>query len=90
MGSPKQEVWIHQHRFRLNVPVCIGIGGSLDFLAGRVNRAPVWMQQAGLEWAHRIWEEPRRLAPRYLKDALWLARYFAAHLALDTATRRSA
>jgi N-acetylglucosaminyldiphosphoundecaprenol N-acetyl-beta-D-mannosaminyltransferase len=90
MGSPKQEVWIHQHRLWLNAPVCIGIGGSLDFLAGPVRRAPVWMRQVGLEWVQRMREEPSRLTPRFLRDAIWLARHFVGHLALDTATRRSA
>jgi N-acetylglucosaminyldiphosphoundecaprenol N-acetyl-beta-D-mannosaminyltransferase len=88
-GSPKQELWIHQHRDRLNVPVCIGIGGSLNFLAGAVARAPGWMQRAGLEWAYRILVEPRRLVPRYLKDAVGMARYFSVQLALSMATRRS-
>lgn len=88
-GSPKQEVWINQHRDRLKVPVCIGIGGSLDFLAGKVARAPGWMQRAGFEWVYRIWAEPRRLVLRYLKDAIGMARYFSVQLALSIATRRS-
>lgn len=87
-GSPKQEIWIHQHRDRLKVPVCIGIGGSLDFLAGAVPRAPAWMQHGGLEWAYRLGAEPRRLARRYLKDAMWMARYFSVQLALSIASRR--
>jgi len=63
-GSPKQEKWIHRNRARLRVPVCIGVGGTLDFVAGAVPRAPRWMQISGLEWAYRIWAEPRRLAGR--------------------------
>jgi N-acetylglucosaminyldiphosphoundecaprenol N-acetyl-beta-D-mannosaminyltransferase len=88
-GSPKQEMWIHQVRHRLKVPVCIGVGGSLDFLAGAVPRAPDWVQKASLEWVYRMWAEPRRLAGRYLKDALWMARYFTLQLALSVAMRRS-
>jgi N-acetylglucosaminyldiphosphoundecaprenol N-acetyl-beta-D-mannosaminyltransferase len=87
LGSPKQEIWIHQHRDRLKVPVCIGIGGSFDFLAGAVPRAPGWMQEAGLEWCFRMWAEPRRLARRYMTDALWMARHFTVQLALNLATR---
>jgi N-acetylglucosaminyldiphosphoundecaprenol N-acetyl-beta-D-mannosaminyltransferase len=87
-GSPKQEMWLDRVRDRLKVPVCIGIGGSLDFLAGTVPRAPVWMQQASLEWLYRTWAEPRRLAQRYFKDAVWMARYFSVQLALSVAMRR--
>src|SRR5579862_8135391 len=88
-GSPKQEMWIHQNRDRLKVPVCIGIGGSLDMLVGAVSRAPLWMQQASLEWVYRLCVEPRRLARRYLKDALGMVRYFSVQLAISAATRRS-
>jgi N-acetylglucosaminyldiphosphoundecaprenol N-acetyl-beta-D-mannosaminyltransferase len=88
-GSPKQEMWIHRNRERLKVPVCIGIGGSLDMLVGAVSRAPIWMQRASLEWVYRLCVEPRRLARRYLKDALGMARYFTVQLALSVTTRRS-
>lgn len=89
LGSPKQEKWIYQNRHQLQVPVAIGIGGSLDFLAGAIPRAPAWMQRAGLEWLYRLSVEPRRLAPRYLKDAFGMARYFSVQLAINLATRRS-
>ncbi len=74
-GSPKQEKWVSRNRHRLNVPVCIGIGGTLDFMAGAVRRAPVWMQRSGLEWLFRMYVDPKRLAPRYFKDAVWIGRY---------------
>jgi N-acetylglucosaminyldiphosphoundecaprenol N-acetyl-beta-D-mannosaminyltransferase len=61
MGHPKQEQWLAMHRHRLKVPLCMGVGASLDFLAGEVSRAPVWMQTAGLEWLYRAAHEPRRL-----------------------------
>jgi N-acetylglucosaminyldiphosphoundecaprenol N-acetyl-beta-D-mannosaminyltransferase len=81
-GNPKQEEWIAMHRDRLRVPVCIGVGGSLDMLSGVLRRAPRWMQNYGLEWLHRFLQEPRRLAMRYLKDAICLTchlpGYFAA------------
>ncbi|MDR7612937.1 MAG: WecB/TagA/CpsF family glycosyltransferase [Armatimonadota bacterium] len=60
LGFPRQEMWIARHRAALGVPVSMGVGGTLDVLAGRVRRAPTWMQRAGLEWAYRIAREPRR------------------------------
>jgi N-acetylglucosaminyldiphosphoundecaprenol N-acetyl-beta-D-mannosaminyltransferase len=90
-GNPKQERWLAMHRDRLNVPVCIGVGGSFDAISGDIPRAPVWMQQSGLEWLHRLCQEPRRLAGRYLEDALCLLRHVPAHLAAVLAQpRRSA
>jgi N-acetylglucosaminyldiphosphoundecaprenol N-acetyl-beta-D-mannosaminyltransferase len=53
--------------------VALGVGCSLDLIAGRQGRAPRWMQAAGLEWAYRFMNEPRRLGRRYATDALWLA-----------------
>jgi N-acetylglucosaminyldiphosphoundecaprenol N-acetyl-beta-D-mannosaminyltransferase len=82
-GSPKQEKWISQNRGLLNVPVAIGVGGSLDFLAKSISRAPAWMQRHGLEWVYRMWQEPQRLAPRYLADAFWMARYLSVELSLS-------
>ena len=83
MGHPKQERWLAMHRHRLKVPLCMGIGASLDFLAGEAQRAPRWMQTAGLEWLYRAAREPRRLAQRYLADAYGLARHLPAQLAAN-------
>lgn len=80
-GNPKQEKWLAMHRFRLDVPVCIGVGGSFDFLSGKVSRAPLWMQQRGMEWFYRMMQEPSRLAHRYLSNAVGLVRYFPVQLA---------
>lgn len=65
LGCPKQEAWMFQHRDRVRA-VMVGVGAAFDFHAGTVARAPQWMQHAGLEWAHRLASEPRRLAKRYL------------------------
>jgi N-acetylglucosaminyldiphosphoundecaprenol N-acetyl-beta-D-mannosaminyltransferase len=65
-GCPKQEFWIRDNLERLQVPIGVGIGGSFNFLAGTVERAPTWMQRSGLEWVYRLWKEPRRLWRRYL------------------------
>jgi N-acetylglucosaminyldiphosphoundecaprenol N-acetyl-beta-D-mannosaminyltransferase len=67
-GCPKQEKWIAMHYRSLGVPVSIGVGGTIDFLAGHLKRAPVWMQRTGLEWTFRLLQEPRRLFKRYAKD----------------------
>lgn len=67
-GCPKQEKWIAMHYRSLGVPVAVGVGATIDFLAGQVSRAPVWMRHGGVEWIYRMAQEPRRLAGRYLKD----------------------
>jgi N-acetylglucosaminyldiphosphoundecaprenol N-acetyl-beta-D-mannosaminyltransferase len=73
LGSPKQERWIHRSLPGLRPAVAIGVGASLDFVTGRVRRAPGWMSAAGLEWLFRLFQEPRRLAVRYLwKDPRFL------------------
>ncbi len=88
MGNPKQEKWLAMHRDRLTVPLCMGVGGSLDFIAGAVSRAPEWMQNSGLEWFYRACQEPGRLARRYLNDAAGLALHFPAQLAVNAAQPR--
>lgn len=71
-GNPKQEVWIHRHKDRLPAAVYIGIGGSLDIIAGTRRRAPRWMQKLNLEWCFRMLQEPMRLFPRYARDVATL------------------
>jgi N-acetylglucosaminyldiphosphoundecaprenol N-acetyl-beta-D-mannosaminyltransferase len=83
MGNPKQEKWLAMHRDRLRVPLCMGVGGSLDFLAGTISRAPRWMQHSGLEWLHRVCQEPSRLTRRYLHDAAGLVRHLPPQLAVS-------
>lgn len=60
-GAPAQELWIDRLRNRLGVAVAIGVGGTFDYLTGRVPRAPAWMRRAGLEWLHRLARQPWRL-----------------------------
>lgn len=79
-GNPKQEKWIAMHRDRLDIPLCIGVGGTFDFLAGEVARAPVWMQRSGLEWLHRLTQEPKRLWKRYTSDLVHFARLMTLEL----------
>jgi N-acetylglucosaminyldiphosphoundecaprenol N-acetyl-beta-D-mannosaminyltransferase len=66
LGAPKQELWIDRFGDRIKPAVAMGVGGSLDFVVGRVTRAPAWMSRAGLEWLFRLWQEPRRMWRRYL------------------------
>lgn len=66
LGSPKQDVWMVEHRERLTAPVLVGVGAAFDFLSGAKPQAPVWMRRSGLEWLFRLGCEPRRLWKRYL------------------------
>ena len=68
LGAPKQEKFLYNYRKQLNVPVSLAIGASIDFEAGNMSRAPKWMQNIGLEWLYRLYQEPRRMAKRYLID----------------------
>jgi N-acetylglucosaminyldiphosphoundecaprenol N-acetyl-beta-D-mannosaminyltransferase len=70
-GCPKQEKWMAMHYRALGVPLVAGVGGTMDFLAGTLKRAPVWMRRSGTEWLFRLVQEPRRLFRRYTKD-LWV------------------
>lgn len=76
LGAPKQELWLAAHHEALQVGVAIAAGATIDFLAGRQKRAPVWMQRTHLEWLHRLLSHPRRLAGRYFRDALMLPSLF--------------
>lgn len=66
LGCPKQELFMRAHARALSPAVLLGIGATLDFLAGEVQRAPSWMSRAGVEWLYRLAQEPRRMASRYL------------------------
>jgi N-acetylglucosaminyldiphosphoundecaprenol N-acetyl-beta-D-mannosaminyltransferase len=66
LGAPKQEIVIDRMRADLRPAVMLAVGGSLDFVAGTIPRAPAWMARSGLEWLFRLTREPRRLWRRYL------------------------
>jgi len=68
LSTPKQEAFMAEYSSRLRVPVMLGVGAAFDFLSGRVAQAPRWIQRSGFEWVWRLCAEPRRLAPRYLKN----------------------
>lgn len=64
--SPKKENFINKWRDQLGVDFVMGVGGTFDVVAGKVKRAPIWMQNAGLEWFYRVLQEPGRMWKRYL------------------------
>jgi N-acetylglucosaminyldiphosphoundecaprenol N-acetyl-beta-D-mannosaminyltransferase len=68
LSTPKQERWMAEHRHRLEAPVLVGVGAALDFHAGVVRQAPLFMQRSGTEWLFRLAMEPRRLWRRYLRN----------------------
>lgn len=75
-GHPQQDLWIDQHRGELPVAVAIGVGGALDFAAGKTKRAPHWMRRLGIEWLYRLWLEPWRwrrmlVLPHFVLLVLW-------------------
>jgi N-acetylglucosaminyldiphosphoundecaprenol N-acetyl-beta-D-mannosaminyltransferase len=87
LGAPKQELFIDRYRERLLPMVSLGIGASLDFVAGRVRRAPAWMSRAGFEWLFRLSQDPKRLARRYLVDDPCFAGIFLRTLLVPRAER---
>lgn len=74
LGCPKQEKFIYKYHRELNVPLSLGLGASLDFEAGNIKRAPKWVSNIGFEWLYRIFQDPKRLAKRYLIDDIKIAK----------------
>lgn len=68
LGCPKQEKFIYENMSVYQVPLSIPMGGCVDFIAGNVKRAPLWMQKCGLEWFFRFIQEPRRMFRRYFVE----------------------
>ncbi len=73
LGAPKQEIWIASVRDRLpQVRVMMGVGATIDYEAGSVVRAPVWLRRLGLEWTYRVGTEPRRYLMRYVRSSRFI------------------
>ncbi len=89
LGSPKQELLIKELRRVLPRAWFLGIGVTFSFVAGEVRRAPPWMRRVGLEWLHRLAQEPRRLAKRYLVHGVPFALRLLAASAWQGLTSRS-
>jgi N-acetylglucosaminyldiphosphoundecaprenol N-acetyl-beta-D-mannosaminyltransferase len=66
MGNPLQERWLDANMARTGTRLGLGVGAFFDFQSGKVPRAPAWMNRAGIEWLHRLRQEPARLWRRYL------------------------
>lgn len=66
ISPPKKEIFLRKWRAFMNVPICHGVGGSFDVVAGVTKRAPLWIQKCSLEWLYRLIQEPRRMWRRYL------------------------
>ena len=76
MGAPRQEKWIYENKDKLKVDIAAGQGGTFDYEAGNIKRAPVWMQKCGIEWLWRLIREPKRIKrmavlPLYLLTILF-------------------
>lgn len=77
LSPPKKELFLRRWSGYMGVPVCHGVGGSLDVFAGLTRRAPPWMQRYGLEWLYRVYQEPQRLGKRYAVTNLMAIRLVA-------------
>lgn len=83
MSSPRKEYWLSRYGPDLNVPLVMGVGGSIDIVAGVTRRAPRAWQRLGIEWLFRLLQEPRRMLPRYLVTNV----QFCALIARGVSTR---
>lgn len=75
MSSPQKEQFLGRYQAEMKIPFAMGVGGTFDVVAGKIKRAPLWMQQSGLEWFYRFLQEPRRMYKRYfIEDMMffWL------------------
>ena len=76
LGTPKQEKYFYENRDMLQVPVALHIGGTIDFEAGNIKRAPAWISHMGFEWLYRLIKEPARMWRRYLVDDMAIFKIF--------------
>ncbi len=77
ISSPTKEAFLARYQAAMKVPFAMGVGGTFDVAVGHVKRAPVWMQQAGLEWFYRFLQEPRRMFRRYFIEDMAFVALFA-------------
>lgn len=75
LGCPKQELWMALHKDKINCPM-LGVGAAFPLIAGEIARAPQWMRENSLEWAYRLFREPRRLALRFFYTNLIFLIFF--------------
>ena len=79
LGCPKQDIWIHEHKDKLDVPIAAGVGAAFSFFAKTVKRAPEWVEKSGFEWLWRFTQEPGKLWKRDFIDGP----RFLFHVALE-------
>lgn len=87
LGSPKQDLWMYEHRQGIRAPVMIGVGAAFDFLAGAKPQAPRWIRNYGFEWLFRLVTEPNRLWRRYLVSYPLFAYFLTVDLISKPASR---
>lgn len=80
LGCPKQELFIYRYREALNVPISLGLGATLDFVAGNIKRSPKWMSNIGLEWLYRTAQDPKRLIKRYFINDMKIFKYIPRYI----------
>ena len=80
LGAPKQEKFIYKYIDKLDVGIALGLGASIDFMAGNIKRAPKWVSNIGFEWFYRFLKEPKRLFKRYFIDDIKIIFLFFKYL----------
>ena len=88
MGSPKQDIFIYENMNKYQIPVSYSMGAALDFMGESVKRAPKWMSDHGLEWFHRMMQNPKRLIKRYLVDDMRIFKHYWAFRRKEKAAGR--
>jgi len=81
LGSPKQDIWINEHRDKIRGTIMVASGATFDFFSGRIKQAPLWIREAGFEWMYRLTKDFRRLWVRYLVYNFIFAVMFGLQLA---------
>lgn len=76
LGSPKQDFFIDDYKMEYQIPLSFSVGIAIDYLGGNIKRAPLWMQNIGLEWFYRFCQEPKRLFKRYFIDSWKIIDYY--------------
>jgi len=88
-GAPKQEAWLSDNREKINATTVFACGACMEYVAGAVSTPPRWMGRAGLEWAFRLGENPRRFAFRYLVEPILLSAMLARRWVSERFARQS-
>ena len=88
LGSPKQDIFIYENMNKYQIPVSYSMGAAIDFIGGSVKRAPKWMSDIGLEWFHRMMQNPKRLVKRYLVEDIRIMKYYRAFRKKEKAAGR--